>query len=255
MGLRDSAGAIALCLTAATTIRAESPTTVDLNDPDRQQALQLYRQHKMPDAAALLEKVVAKYPADVDAHEALGVALVSRATGESDDAKAKADRLSARRELLRAKELGDTSDLCQALLSEIPEDGAGPTRSTRPGVAAALTEGEAAFARADWPQAIAAYLRAWQLDSSRPEAALYLGDTYFRLKDMDQAGEWFAKAIQADPNQETAYRYWGDALLSQNKMKEARAKYIEGVVADPYRTGSLAGLRSWLSKNNLKSKE
>ena len=41
----------------------------NLNDPERQQAMQLYEQHKLPEAAALLEKVVARYPEDVVARE------------------------------------------------------------------------------------------------------------------------------------------------------------------------------------------
>jgi tetratricopeptide (TPR) repeat protein len=122
-------------------------------------------------------------------------------------------------------------------------------------VDAALREGEAAFARADWPKAIEGYSRAWQLDSTRPAAALYLGDTYFRMKDMDRAGEWFAKAIQVNPNQETPYRYWADALLAQGRLREARTKYIEGIVADPYRSTSLAGIHKWLSESNLSFKK
>jgi tetratricopeptide (TPR) repeat protein len=113
-----------------------------------------------------------------------------------------------------------------------------------------LKAGEAAYAKGDWQQAIAAYSRAWDLDHSST-AALYLGDTYFVMKDVDRAGEWFAKAIELEPNSETAYRYWGDALMARGKMREARAKYIEGLVADPYQAASTAGLRKWLTKNHL----
>jgi len=56
----------------------------------------------MPEAAALLEKVVSRNPDDVAAHEALGVAVLSRADTEGDPEKARADRLYARKELLRA---------------------------------------------------------------------------------------------------------------------------------------------------------
>jgi hypothetical protein len=48
-----------LCLAAAA--HAEiSADAIDVNDPDRKQAFQLYNQHNMPEAAGLLEKVVAK---------------------------------------------------------------------------------------------------------------------------------------------------------------------------------------------------
>jgi tetratricopeptide (TPR) repeat protein len=244
--------ATTLCALAVVVAHAESPISpVDREDPDRLEAFQLYRQHRMVEAAALFEKIVAKYPTDVSAHEALGAALLSRAAGQSDPATATADRLFARRELLRAQELGDTSDLCRVLLSGIRENGEVSQSSANPQVNSAIREGEAAFAQSDWSKAIAAYTRAWELDSSVPLVALYLGDTYFRMKDVDRAGEWFARAIQIDPDQETPYRYWGDALLMQGDMKKARAKYIEGVAANPYQSASFAGLHQWLSKNNL----
>ena len=240
---------------AAPVIAAESPRdAAGASDPERQQAFQLYHEGKMPEAAALLEKVIAKDPGDVAAHEALGVALASRVATESDPEKARADRLEARKELLRAKELGDTSDLSRIILAGIPESGEVPALSEKPEVNALLQAGEAAFAAADWQKALAAYSGAWDLDHSA-KAALYVGDTYFSLKDMDRAGEWFAKAIELEPNSETAYRYWGDALMQQGKMKEARAKYIEGVVADPYQATSVAGLRKWLTRNKLEFKK
>jgi tetratricopeptide (TPR) repeat protein len=241
-----------LCLAAAKA--ASSADAIDVNDPDRKQAFQLYKQLNMPAAADLLEKVVAKYPTDVAAQEALGAALVGRAETQTDAEKARADRLSARRALLRAKELGDTSDLCQILLAQIPETGERAPLVTKPEVDAALKVGEAAFAKGAWHEAIAAYTSAWDLDHDW-RAALYLGDAYYATQDMRRAGEWYAKSIELQPDREQAYRYWGDALLAQGKMKEARLKYIEGVVADPYSAASMAGLRKWLTKNNLSWKK
>ncbi|HEV2699999.1 MAG TPA: tetratricopeptide repeat protein [Steroidobacteraceae bacterium] len=252
MRLPKRAAAIALWLFASSAIHAQAPSgSSAVDDPDRQQAFQLYRQHKLPEAVPLLETVVSRYPTDTAAHEALGVALVSLAATEKDDAKAQSDRVQARRELLRAKELGDTSELSRVLLAEVPEKGERTRPSAQPEVDAALRDGEADFARADWSNAIAAYSRAWELDPSRQITAVYLGDAYFRTKDMDRAGEWFAKAVQIDPNVEVPYRYWGDALLAQGKMREARAKYIEGIVADPYRPTSMVGLHNWLAANEL----
>jgi len=233
---------------------AFSSDAIDANDPDRKQAFQLYNQHNLPEAADLLEKFVAKHPTDVAAQEALGVALLGRAETQSDAEKARADRLNARRALLRAKELGDTSDLCRILLAQIPETGEPAQLSTKPEVDAALKAGEAAFAKGAWPEAIAAYTRAWDLDHNW-RAALYLGDTYYAIQDTQRAGEWFAKAIDLEPDREQAYRYWGDALLKQGKMKEARLKYIEGVVAEPYNAASSAGLRKWLTQNKLALKK
>src|SRR5215469_6431932 len=127
------------------------------NDPERQEALRLYQEHKMPEAAALLEKVAARRPNDVVVHEALGSALLSRADTLTDPEQRKADRLHARAELLRAKELGDNSDLCRVLLAMIPEDGSDLSYSENKDVQTAMDRGETAFAKGDFDQAIKEY--------------------------------------------------------------------------------------------------
>jgi tetratricopeptide (TPR) repeat protein len=228
---------------------------VNRDDPDRQQGLQLYEEHKLPAAVDFLEKVAAKYPKDMVVHERLGTALLSRADTQADPAKRKADRLRARAELLRARELGDNSDLCRILLEGIPEDGSERPFSDRKEVDAAMNRGEAAFARGEWESAIKEYSHAFELDPKLYLAAVDLGDTYFRLKEMTKAGEWFATAIQIEPNAEVAYRYWGDALLAEGKMKESRDKFIQGLVASPYKQTSRAGLNNWASRNNVKLKD
>jgi tetratricopeptide (TPR) repeat protein len=227
------------------------------NDPDRQLGLQLYEQHKMSEAVPLLDKVVARYPKDMVAHERLGTSLLSRSDTQTDTALRKADRARARAELQRAKELGDNSDLCNMLLASLSEDGSDTSFSNRKEVDAAMQRGEAAFANGEWENAIKEYSRAFELDPKLYLAAVDIGDTYFRLKQMDKAGEWFARAIAINPNQEVAYRYWGDALLEEGKMKEAREKFIQGLVAFPYKggSGSWAGLHNWLRRNGVKLKE
>jgi tetratricopeptide (TPR) repeat protein len=223
----------------------------NLNDPDRQEAMRVFQEHKLPEAAALWEKVVMKYPRDSVAHEALGTSLLGRADTQADPEKRKADRKRARAELLRAQELGDHSDLSKALLAGIAEDGGDPAFSNDKEVQAAMARGEAAFAKAEWDEAIKQYSRAFELDPRLYLAAVDIGDTYFRLKKIDMAGEWFQKAIQIAPNEEIAYRYWADALMSDGKMKEARAKFIAGLVAFPYAKTSWAGLNGWLTRNHL----
>ena len=221
------------------------------DDPERKEAFSLFEQHKLVEAVPLLEKVVARYPNDVVAHERLGVALVSRASTWNDPEKQKADRVRARRELLRARELGDNSPLSKVLIDGIPEDGSASAFSARAEVDAAMKRGEAAFANGDWDTALKEYKLAFDLDPKLYFAALDLGDTYFRLKQTDKAGEWFARAIQIDPNRETAYRYWGDALMADSKMKEARMKFIEAVVAWPYKQIAWDGLNQWVKVNKL----
>src|SRR5215470_5560106 len=228
--------------------------TPESNDPERDRALRVYHEHKMPEAIPLLEKVIARLPNDAAVHEALGSALISRAETQTDPEKRKADRLYARKELLRARELGDTSDLCRVLLAGIPEDGSDIPYSENKEVEAVMSRGEAAFARGDFDHAIQEYSRALEMDPKLYLAAVYVGDMYFRQKKMDQAGEWFARAIQIDRDQEVAYRYWGDSLLMQGKMKEARTKYIEGLIAEPYRQTSWGGLNNWVHQNHVNYK-
>lgn len=249
--------AILAIFISAAVCQAPAQTGTDVNraDPERQQALQFYQDHKMTEAAALLEHVVSRNPKDVVALEAFGVALLSRAETQQDPEKQKADRIHARAKLLQAKELGDNSDLCRTLLASIPEDGSKTPFTDKANVNEAMNRGEAAFANGKWQEAIAAYKQALELDPTLYSAALDIGDTYYRLKQTDLAGEWFAKAIQINPNQEIAYRYWGDALVQDGKMKEARAKFIDGLVAFPYQPTSWNGLNGWLSRNHLKYRE
>lgn len=233
-------------------LKAFSQTPDEIaNDPERKEAFDLYHQGKAPEAVALLEKVIAKYPDDTAAHEALGAALLTRSATQTDSEKEKADRLRARAEMLRAKDLGDTSDVCRTLLALLPEDGSKTPFSANQEVQATMDRGEAFFGKGDFDHAIQEYTHALDLDPKLYHAALYVGDMYFHQKKMNQAGEWFAKAIQIDPDQEVAYRYWGDSLLMQGKMKEARQKYVEGLVANPYTPTSWNGLNNWVHQNHV----
>jgi len=224
------------------------------DDPTRKEAFSLFEQHKMLEAVPLLEKVVNKYPEDAIAHERLGVALVSRASGWSEPERRKVDRYRARRELIIARDLGSKSPLSNVLLEDIPEDGSDSPFSSKAEVDAAMKRGEAAFANGDWNTALKEYTLAFDLDPKLYLAALDLGDTYFRMKQTDKAGEWFARAIQIEPNQETAYRYWGDALMAASRMKEARMKFIGALVAWPYKQVVWDGLNHWVQTNNLQYK-
>ena len=254
--------AVMCCLTISG-MRAQSPSpspaqaTVQSNqdDPERKEAFALFEQHKMSEAVPLLAKVAARYANDMVAHEHLGVALVSRSSTWTDPEKRKADLLAARRELLRARELGDDSPLCNVLLKQIPEDGIMAPFSARAEVDAAIKRGEAAFANSDLETALKEYMAAYELDPSLYSTALYIGDTYFRLKQTDKAGEWFTRAIQIDKNRATAYRYWGDALMAASRVKEARTKFMEAVVAWPYQRIVWDGLNQWVRKNNLQYKD
>ena len=101
--------------------------------------------------------------------------------------------------------------------------------STKKDVDEAMREGEAAFAKGEFPKALENYQRALLLDPKLYEAALFIGDIYFKSAEQDKAGEWFARAIEINPDRETAYRFWGDSLMKQGRVTEAGDKFVEVV--------------------------
>jgi tetratricopeptide (TPR) repeat protein len=179
------------------------------------------------------------------------VCLAGLANGLKDPDERRLAALRARAVLLRAKALGDNSELLQRILSSIPEDGALPGFSSKGEVEELMRAAEVDFAKGNLDRAREQYAKALQLDPTLYHAALFAGDACYKQKKHDDAGAWFAKAIQIDPNQETAYRYWGDSLMAAGQMSEARAKFIEAVIAQPYDRTARAGLTQWASRNRV----
>ena len=113
--------------------------------------------------------------------------------------------------------------------------------STKKDVDEAMREGEAAFAKGEFPKALEHYQRALLLDPKLYEAALMIGDIYFKSAEQVKAGEWFARAIEINPDREVAYRYWGDSLMKQGRVTEAGDKFVESYIAEPYSREARAG--------------
>jgi tetratricopeptide (TPR) repeat protein len=223
----------------------------DGDSPERQRALELYDHFKMADAAPLLQKLAEQNPKDIVIWERLGMATLCYAATLPTPEERKAARVKAREAFLKAKDLGDESNLVK-LVNSIPPDGGEGNFSNREEVNDAMQEAEAAFARGDFDKAVEGYQQALVLDPKMYEAALFTGDVYFKEKKQDLAGEWFERAIKINPDRETAYRYWGDALMQQNKMDEARTKFVEAVVAEPYAERAWVGLSQWAEQNGMK---
>jgi tetratricopeptide (TPR) repeat protein len=218
----------------------------------RQQAFSLYDQNKFVEAVPLLERLNTTNPNDPLVLERLAFSLMAGTAAIEDAAERTKARLRARTLALRARELGDNSNLLNVVLNSIPADGAEPPKfSQREEVDAFMREGEAAFARGDFAKALAAYERALSLDPQQYEAALFTGDVYFKQRRMDQAGEWFARAVDINRDRETAHRYWGDALMQQGKISEARDKFLEAIIAEPYNRNAWVGLNQWGQANRV----
>jgi tetratricopeptide (TPR) repeat protein len=241
---------VVLVALASTAIPGQSAPAPD-NTALRTQAIELYRQSKYIEALPLFEKLVLASPDDKLMHEGLGVSLVSKAA-TMPDAEGKALRIRARKEFLRARELGDDSDIVAVELELLPPDGALPPISQKPEAQAAMNRAEACFAQRDMDCAIAEYTNVLKLEPRQYDAALFLGDSYFVKHDLENAARWFSFAVAIDPNRETAYRYWADALLQAGKQEQAREKFIEAFITLPYSRATQAGLKKWADKNLVK---
>lgn len=254
---------LGLLLCAVAAPRAKAQGTIDYPE-QRKRALLLYEQSKFADAIPLLEKLVKVNPEDAAVWEALGFSTLVVAGSIKDQGERKQGRDRARAAFLRAKELGDNSDLLnKALESLAGPDPADLTFSSNVEADRAMREGEEAHTKGDLDKAIAAYQRALQLDPKLYMAALFAGDMYFKKgyaatdprvkkEQMDKAGEWFARAIAINENAETAYRYWGDALMNAGNQREAMMKFIDAIIAEPGNRNGYAGLSQWGQQNQIR---
>lgn len=259
------ASSVILSLALLAMLLAAPPHTwaQETNSEERARAFQLYDQNKFTEAIPLLEKVVKNNASDVVALEHLGWAMFVVAGSTTDHQERKKQRDRARTVLLRAKELGDDSELLRmgldALSKPDPSDAA--FSSVRE-ADAAMREGEEAHTKGDLDKAIAGYERALRFDPKLYMAALFTGDMYFKKgtqatdpksknEHFNKAGEWFTRAIAIDANIETAHRYWGDALMHQGKQQEAMMKFIDAVIADPGNRNGYMGLSQWGQRNQV----
>ena len=222
----------------------------DSYDDRRKRAFDFYTQNRFIEALPILEKLHAEKPSDVAVLEGLSFATLANASTMSDPAARKAERAKARKLAEEAKAAGDNTNMLKTIL-EVPEDGSETAFSSNAAVQSVMQEGEAAFAKGDFPGAISAYNRALALDPNVYDAALFLGDVSFKQGDHAKAAEWFLRAIQIDPNRETAHRYWGDDLVAQGRISEAKDKFVNAVVAQPYLRISWMGLSQWAQKQKL----
>ena len=250
------------CLTIAAAFVFSVVASARIQDPaERQRALDLYESNNMAAALPLLEKVAAANPNDAVILSRLGFALYSNSATEKDPAVRQTMRDRARTTLMRARSLGDDSNLTTMILDALSSpDATQLPFSNIKAAEAAIREGEAAFVRGDMDQAIAAYKRALELDPNLYDAALYAGDAEFkkasnstdpqyRSDHFDAAGTWFKKAIAINVDRETAYRYWGDALDAQGKTNEARDMFVDAIVAEPYGRTAYVGLTQWADRH------
>ena len=149
-------------------------------DPDRRQAAEFLENGKTAQAMPLFEKLCSEYPKDAAMWEGWGSSTLGYAQTLGDPNLRKKARARGRTFLIKARELGDNSNLVQTMIAMIPEDGGDLTYSPRKEVDDAMQQAEAEFARGDYDKAREGYLRVLLLDPKNYEAALFMGDLYFK---------------------------------------------------------------------------
>lgn len=217
----------------------------------RQTAIALFNQGKRLEALALLEELAQKDPNDSEVLVDLAASLVDHAATLTDADAAAKERFRARDLVQRVWRMGNPSPLAEnlrQLLDELPAIGA-VKFSENPAVEQAMDEGEAAFARRDFDEAIKDYSKALELDPKLYTAALFVGNTYDKQNQFPKAAEWYEHAIKLDPNIETAYRYYADMLAKEGDMAKARTMLIHAAVAEPYNKIVWREIRAWATIN------
>jgi tetratricopeptide (TPR) repeat protein len=222
------------------------------DDPERTRAFQLYEEAKYTEALPAFEKLAAKYPEDAAVLKTYGFLMIGQTAYVKDATARKEARRRGRELLLKAQKLGADDALLRSMLEAVPADGGEDAKlSTKKEAEDAMREGEAAFAKKDFAQAIEMYQLALLLDPNLYEAALFTGDVYYATAEQKKAGEWFARAAAINPNRETAFRYWGDSLMKQGHVTEAGDKFVEAYLAEPYSRLSRAAFLNWGQKVNV----
>jgi tetratricopeptide (TPR) repeat protein len=212
----------------------------------KQQADALIKAEKFTEALPILEKIVAAEPNNASMQFNLGFALIGQAIVTKDAAERKAMRVRARNSFQKAKELGETAPVLEALIEGVPADGADSNPFSANIQANDLMNGaEALFAQGKLDEALLGYQRALELDPKLYHAALFSGDVFTQKGDFPNAEIWYQKAIAIDPNKETAYRYSATPFMKQKKYDVARDRYVEAYIAEPYNKFSAAGLNQW----------
>src|SRR5215471_2009373 len=213
----------------------------------RQAALQLFEQGKRLEALPLLEEITRASPDDDETLVALAASLIEHAATLPDERAAGKERIRARDLLKKARDLGNASPLAlnlSQLLQQLPENGA-IRFSDDARVEQAMREGEAAFSRRDYPEALRRYAKALALEPKNYSAVLFTANAYDRQNEFVKGAEWYERAIRLNPDVETAYRYCADMLARQGALGDARTMLIGAAIAEPYNRIVWRELHAW----------
>jgi tetratricopeptide (TPR) repeat protein len=223
-------------------------TTTFAQTDQRTKAIQLMEAGKLLEALPLLEELAKTTPSDKLIQYHLGFALLGQAKNTADAATAMRLRARARAAFVKARELGDDSQLVRAMVEGLAPDGseiAGSKYSQNAEAEKLMNQGEAAFTRGEMDRALDFYQKALALDPKLYYAALFAGDVHTHQGKWTEAETWYQKAIAIDPYIETAYRYSATPLMKQGKVDQARDRYVEAFIVAPYDRLAIGGIVQW----------
>lgn len=213
----------------------------------------LMSEDRLIEALPVLEQLVAASPNDGEAFENLGFALLGKTVHVESAADRKQLRVRARDAFVKAKSLGNNSNLVSAMISSLPEDGSDAKDFSKDPISNALTNaGERSFTSGKLDEAIEYYRQALKADPKNYFAALFAGDMYLKKDDFTNAETWYQKAIAIDPYIETAYRYSATPLMKAQKYDLARDRYIEAWITEPYSQFAVNGIIQWGQVTNTR---
>ena len=229
--------------------------TTPAQSDQRTKAIELMKAQKFIDALPLLEELAKKTPDDQEVQFYLGFALFGQAVNTNDAVVAKQLRARARAAFVKARELGNDTQLVHAMIEGTAPDGSeigGAKYSQNAEAEKLMGQGEAAFSRGEMEKALELYQKALALDPKLYYAALYSGDVNTHRAKYSEAETWYQKAIAIDPYIETAYRYSATPLMKQGKFDQARDRYVEAWIVSPYNRLAMGGIIQWAQATNRK---
>lgn len=209
--------------------------------------LTLFEQGRHIEAIPHLDLLAKAMPDTPNLRLMYGIALLTKSKQVTNGDEAKQLSAAALVEFQAAKRLGVKSKELDSFILLLGGDKAGEATGTEKMTDAekALNEAELNFARSNYDEAIALYLKALNLDPKLYYAALHGGNAYLAKQDFDNAEKLFQKAIAIEPRIETAYRYSATPLMRQKKYDQARDRYIDAYIAEPYEAKATGGISQW----------
>ncbi len=96
-----------------------------------------------------------------------------------------------------------------------------------------FNQGEQAFQKQNYNEAIVHYQKAIDLDSTFYKARLYMGDAYYGKEDYVFASRYFRDAVRLRPALQEPRKYLVDALYHMHAFQEAETEAIDALLVYP----------------------